>query len=172
VRTQLHNQELLLKTQQQEREIIRLKKVMVIYKHYRDCGTLYDCYWITPNHLYKYITLHEKYENVSANYNWDTLNKENMWICWASSGFNFKTDGVSKANKNGTFDYGIMDLNTCNLYLFPDKGKGNDKFNMELSIKAWHEWLSGQKRYTCWWMWNAFRPDVKELYWKLQKVKP
>jgi hypothetical protein len=166
---------------EKQREIIRHEKAMTVVWHYRETGTLYTrtdkgkivkgCDWITPQHIYKYIYLQEKYQHISDNFNWDTLNRENMQICWGAGGFNFKTDANNKGqNKNGSIDWGIMDINDCNLYLFPDKGKGNDKYDMEKSIEVWHKWLIKQKNYSCWNMWADFRPDVKALYFKLKKV--
>lgn len=165
---------------EKQREIIRQKKVQTIYKFYRDCGTLYSrkdngkwiegCWWVTPEHLYKIIILGERYRFMINNYNWDTLDGENMYLCWCANGFNFRTDD-NRLNTNGTHDWGLMDLNDVNLYLFPDKGKGKDKYDMEKSIAVWHTWMSKQREYGCWRIWEAFRPDVKKLYFALREVK-
>lgn len=168
--------------EEKQREIIRQKKSMGVVWHYRENGTLYSrwdkgklvkgCDWVTPKHIYKYIILGEKYRPLIKDYNWDTLDGENMYICWGAGGFNFKTDANNKGqNKNGSIDWGIMDINDCNLYLFPDKGKGNDKYDMEKSIEVWHKWMVKQNYMSCWQMWKSFRPDVKVLYFSLQKIK-
>jgi hypothetical protein len=156
-------------TEEQKRDALRWKKVAVIYKHYRDAGTLYQCPWITPEHLYHVIVYGEKYRPLAPNYYWDYLDGENMFLCWCSNGMNFNPKGHYK-NTNGTYDSGICDINDCHSDLFADKGKGGDKFDTEKSVEAWYKWLNAKRGYSCWMMWARFRTDVKDLYFKLRAV--
>lgn len=169
-------------SQVKEREIIRHKKVEVVYKWYRDAGTLYSYrddkgvwhegnWWVTPKLIYDCIIYGEKYRYLSKSYFWDTLDPENMYICYCANGFNFCTFKDSKPNWNGSRDHGIGDINDCNLYLFPDKGKGRDMYDMEKSIKVLYTVLGAGNYEGCWIIWNKFRPDVRQLYFKLKEVK-
>ena len=164
-----------------DREVIRRKKVAIIYQHYRDSGEIYKYPWITPDYLYKIILAWEKYHYLYGDYYFDYLDPEDFFLCWCANGFNFAPNRTSK-NYDDSYDKSLADLNQCNWWMF-DKVKTlcpelKDKnwTDQELAVAAWCFYMSF-KQLSVWEIWagskqhraRGYRKDVRELFFKLRE---
>lgn len=178
--------------EEKQREIIRQKKAIVIYKHYRDAGTIYKWNWIAPELISNVILWEEKYHHLAKGFNWDTLNPENFDLCWVCNESNYCPDKNFIVKGLSGFDFWMYQMNQVhrnekdpkkNLWrridkLYPELAKRPDS-DPEKNCAVWHLWLGEQKGYSCWDLWsgnkkkkcNGYRKDVKELYFKLQGIK-
>jgi hypothetical protein len=162
-------------------ELLRHKKVEAIIKYYKKYGTIQQYYWITPEYLYSVIVWAEKYQGYSRTFNFDTFDRVNFALAWAVNETNLDPKAVYTRNENGKHDYGLMQINQDNLWMF----HGADKFNPEESIKVWFTWLDhkGANQQGVWQIWDGyidkkgkrcggFRKDGgKEMYFILREVK-
>ena len=98
--------------------------------------------------------------NLSGNISLENLNK--LLTC-TNVPFKLK-------NKNGKPDYGLMQINQCNLWMFQNK----DPYNPEQSIKVWYGQFVDHRcanQQGVWEIFEKFRKDGgKEIYFKLREV--
>lgn len=176
-----------------EREVVKWKKVKIIYNHYKKEGSLKP--WLTPDFLYRVISFGERYRYLTRKYNYDSINPENFYLCWLAneSSFNPLEDYICRQNDDGSIDLWIMQMNNIH---YKEKGaknlwrrverinpelKGLADYSVEKNIAVWSLWLGEQKEYGVWKVYTKWergipgkqkpRLDVIKLYEALKEAE-
>ena len=152
-------------------ELLRQKKVSVIIDYYEHYATYKQYKWLNRKYIYNVILLAEKHQGISKTFNFDTFDKVNFTIAWAVNESNLDPKGKYTNKKYPhTTDWGLMQINDRNLWMF----NGKDKLNPEESIKVWYAWVDNKQANTkgVWGIWESFRSHGgKEIYYKLREIK-